>query len=112
MARERARRGVAQIAAQPAPADGGPRTTAVSRELRAPRCPGSGPQLVVALDQLFRRRSELCVQIIEVGSEGVPLKFMVDRGLGILHYDSEYDLPAEKTDLGYAGVWLADRGSL
>jgi predicted nucleic acid-binding protein len=34
------------------------------------------------------------------------------HGLGILHYDGDYDLLAEKTDLSYESVWLADRGSL
>jgi predicted nucleic acid-binding protein len=32
--------------------------------------------------------------------------------LGILHYDHDYDLIAEKTDLSFSGVWLAARGSL
>jgi len=32
--------------------------------------------------------------------------------LGILHYDSDYDLLVEKTDLRFASVWLAQRGSL
>ena len=32
--------------------------------------------------------------------------------LGILHYDGDYDLLAEKTDLCFASVWLAQRGSL
>jgi predicted nucleic acid-binding protein len=32
--------------------------------------------------------------------------------LGILHYDSDYDLLAEKTDLRFKSVWLAARGSL
>ena len=32
--------------------------------------------------------------------------------LGILHYDGDYDLLAEKTDLRFASVWLAQRGSL
>jgi predicted nucleic acid-binding protein len=32
--------------------------------------------------------------------------------LGILHYDSDYDLLSEKTDLTFDSVWLADRGSL
>jgi hypothetical protein len=34
------------------------------------------------------------------------------HGLGILHYDSDYDLLAEKTDLSYESVWLANRGSI
>ena len=32
--------------------------------------------------------------------------------LGILHYDSDYDLLAEKTDLSFDSVWLTPRGSL
>ncbi len=32
--------------------------------------------------------------------------------LGILHYDSDYDLLLEKTDLRFDSVWLAARGSL
>lgn len=33
-------------------------------------------------------------------------------GHGVLHYDSDYDLIREKTDLDYESVWLASRGSL
>ena len=32
--------------------------------------------------------------------------------LGILHYDSDYDVLTEKTDLSFDSVWLAARGSL
>jgi predicted nucleic acid-binding protein len=32
--------------------------------------------------------------------------------LGILHYDSDYDLLTERTDLSFKSVWLAARGSL
>jgi hypothetical protein len=32
--------------------------------------------------------------------------------LGILHYDSDYELLREKTDLRFPSVWLAERGSL
>ena len=31
--------------------------------------------------------------------------------LGILHYDNEYEIVAEKTDLRFDSVWLASRGS-
>jgi hypothetical protein len=31
--------------------------------------------------------------------------------LGILHYDSDYEIVAEKTDLRFDSVWLASRGS-
>jgi hypothetical protein len=38
---------------------------------------------------------------------------VADRhGLGVLHYDDDYDLIAEKTDLGFESVWLAARGTL
>jgi predicted nucleic acid-binding protein len=32
--------------------------------------------------------------------------------LGILHYDGDYDLIAERTDLRFRSVWLAQRGSI
>lgn len=32
--------------------------------------------------------------------------------LGILHYDSDYELVSEKTNLGFESVWLAPRGSI
>lgn len=34
------------------------------------------------------------------------------HGLAILHYDHDYDLIAEKTDLTFDSVWLAARGAL
>jgi hypothetical protein len=34
------------------------------------------------------------------------------KRLGVLHYDSDYDLLTEKTDLSFNSVWLAARGSL
>jgi predicted nucleic acid-binding protein len=34
------------------------------------------------------------------------------RALGVLHYDHDYDVIAERTDLRFASVWLAQRGSL
>lgn len=34
------------------------------------------------------------------------------NGLGVLHYDGDYDLLAENTDLRFDSVWLAERGSL
>jgi hypothetical protein len=33
-------------------------------------------------------------------------------GAGILHYDRDYDLIAEHTDLSFESVWLAPAGSL
>jgi predicted nucleic acid-binding protein len=38
---------------------------------------------------------------------------VADRhGLGVLHYDGDYDLLAERTDLDFESVWLAPHGSL
>lgn len=39
---------------------------------------------------------------------------LADRhgGLGILHYDGDYDVIRAKTDLEFESVWLAERGSL
>ena len=38
---------------------------------------------------------------------------IADRhGLGVLHYDRDYDVLAEKTDLDLGSVWLAPAGSL
>jgi hypothetical protein len=34
------------------------------------------------------------------------------RGAGILHYDRDYDLIAEHTDLSFESAWLAPAGSL
>lgn len=34
------------------------------------------------------------------------------HGLGILHYDSDYEIVSEKTDLRFNSVWLAPRGSI
>jgi len=32
--------------------------------------------------------------------------------IGVLHYDGDYDILADKTDLDFASVWLAPRGSI
>lgn len=38
---------------------------------------------------------------------------LADRhDLGILHYDADYDLIRERTDLDFDSVWLAPRGAL
>lgn len=38
---------------------------------------------------------------------------IADRhGVGVLHYDHDYDLLAEKTDLRFQSVWLAPAGSV
>lgn len=38
---------------------------------------------------------------------------LADRhGLGVLHYDSDYEVLAERTSLEFDSVWLAPRGTL
>jgi hypothetical protein len=38
---------------------------------------------------------------------------LADRNqLGIVHYDGDYDLISESTDLNFQSVWLAPRGAL
>jgi predicted nucleic acid-binding protein len=34
------------------------------------------------------------------------------HGLSILHYDNDYEIVSEKTDLRFDSVWLAPRGSV
>ncbi len=57
-------------------------------------------------------------QLARVGHHRLPpvdltIAALADRyGHGILHYDADYDLILEKTDLDYESVWLAPRGSL
>jgi predicted nucleic acid-binding protein len=34
------------------------------------------------------------------------------NGLGILHYDNDYEIVSEKTNLRFDSVWLAPRGSI
>ena len=57
-------------------------------------------------------------QLARVGHHRLPpvdllVASIADRhGLGVLHYDRDYDLLAEKTDLNVGSVWLAPAGSL
>jgi predicted nucleic acid-binding protein len=65
-----------------------------------------------------RRALDAQAQLARVGHHRLPpvdllMAALADRhGLGILHYDRDYDLVAEKTDLRFDSVWLADRGTL
>jgi hypothetical protein len=34
------------------------------------------------------------------------------HGLGILHYDGDYEIVFKKTDLRFESVWLVPRGSI
>lgn len=57
-------------------------------------------------------------QLARVGHHRLPpvdllLAALADRhGLGILHYDGDFDLIAQHTDLAFTSVWLAKRGTL
>ena len=57
-------------------------------------------------------------QLARIGHHRLPpvdllVAAIADRHrLGILHYDRDYDLLAEKTDLDIMSVWLAPAGSL
>jgi predicted nucleic acid-binding protein len=43
----------------------------------------------------------------------VTIAALADRhGVGVLHYDHRFDLLAERTDLDFDSVWLAEPGSL
>ena len=65
-----------------------------------------------------QRALDAQAQLARVGHHRPPpvdllIAALADRhGLGILHYDHDYDLIAEKTDLKYNSVWLAERGTL
>ncbi len=57
-------------------------------------------------------------QLARVGHRRLPpvdllVAATADRhGLGVLHYDRDYDLIADKTDLVFESVWVAVRGSI
>jgi predicted nucleic acid-binding protein len=71
------------------------------------------------LDEAAEQRAlDAQAQLARVGHHRLPpvdllVAGLADRhGLGILHYDHDYDLIVEKTDLRFDSVWLADRGTL
>jgi predicted nucleic acid-binding protein len=57
-------------------------------------------------------------QLARVGHHRLPpvdllVAALADRyQLGVIHYDRDYDLLAEKTDLNFKSVWLAPVGTL
>jgi predicted nucleic acid-binding protein len=69
-------------------------------------------------DAAERRALDAQAQLARVGHHRLPpvdllVAALADRyGLGVLHYDHDYDLIAEKTDLRFESVWLAPRGML
>jgi predicted nucleic acid-binding protein len=71
------------------------------------------------LDEAAEQRAlDAQAQLARAGHRRLPpvdllIAALADRqGLGILHYDHDYDLIAEKTDLAFDSVWLAARGTL
>ena len=65
-----------------------------------------------------RRAGDAQHQLTRVGHHRLPpvdllVAALADRHrLGVLHYDHDYDLIAERTDLEYESVWVAPRGSV
>jgi predicted nucleic acid-binding protein len=65
-----------------------------------------------------QRALDAQAQLARVGHHRLPpvdllIAALADRHeLGVLHYDRDYDLIVEKTDLAFDSVWLAARGAL
>lgn len=73
----------------------------------------------VAIDRLVERRAlDAQSQLSRAGHHRMPptdltLAALADRHqLGVLHYDNDFDLIVEKTDLDFHSEWLMPRGSL
>jgi predicted nucleic acid-binding protein len=71
------------------------------------------------IDEAIERRAiDAQRQLARAGHHRMPpvdliVAAIADRhGLGILHYDADYDILAARTDLSFESVWLAPRGSL
>ena len=71
------------------------------------------------VDEVVEQRAiEAQRQLARVGHHRLPpvdllVAAIADRHrVGVLHYDRDYDLLAEKTDLEFDSVWLAPAGSL
>ena len=69
-------------------------------------------------DEVERRAIDAQRQLARVGHHRLPpvdllIAALADRhGVGVLHYDHDYDLIATKTDLNFQSVWLAPAGAL
>jgi predicted nucleic acid-binding protein len=68
--------------------------------------------------EIEQRAVEAQRQLARAGHHRLPpvdliIAALADRhGVGVLHYDRDYDTLAARTDLRFASVWLATRGSL
>ena len=81
------------------------------------------PQLLALpwarLDEGVERRAvDAQRHLARVGHHRLPpvdivVAALADRhGLGVLHYDRDYDLIADKTDLRFDSIWLSEPGVL
>ena len=73
----------------------------------------------VQIDQAVEQRSlDAQRQLARVGHHRLPpvdllVAALADRHrLAVLHYDRDYDVLADKTDLDFESVWLAEPGAL
>jgi predicted nucleic acid-binding protein len=71
------------------------------------------------IDEDVEQRSlQAQVQLARIGHHRLPpvdllIAAVADRnGLAVLHYDRDYDVIAEKTDLSFGSEWLASPGKL
>jgi len=68
--------------------------------------------------EVERRALDAQRQLARAGHHRLPpvdliISALADRyGVGVLHYDHDYDTLVAKTDLRFTSVWLARRGSL
>lgn len=75
------------------------------------------PQLRIDAD-VERRAVEAQGQLARAGHHRIPpvdliIAALADHnGVGILHYDGDFDVLAARTDLRFDSVWLAERGAL
>jgi predicted nucleic acid-binding protein len=69
-------------------------------------------------EEVERRAVDAQRELARVGHHRLPpvdllVAAIADRySLGVLHYDRDYDLIAEKTDLDFGSVWLAPDGTI
>jgi predicted nucleic acid-binding protein len=74
---------------------------------------------LLGIDEVAERRAiDVQSQLARIGHHRIaPVDVMIAaiaerHGVGVLHYDSDYDLLLEKTDLEFQSEWLMPRGSL
>jgi predicted nucleic acid-binding protein len=72
-----------------------------------------------AIDETVEQRALECQrQLARVGHHRLPpvdllVAALADcHGLGVLHYDRDYDVIGDKTDLEFKSVWLAPSGTI